>query len=46
MNVRFLYQAGDLEGGTKRTTDPISSGKTGNCTSLKTTVTDPNEPVK
>ena len=46
MNVRYLYQAGELESGMERATDPIRSGKNGNCTSLKTTVTDPNEPVK
>jgi len=42
VNVRYLYQPGELEGGTKRGTDPIWSLKVH---MLERAVTKPNEPV-
>ena len=42
MNVRYLYQPGELEGGVKRATHPIWSLKV---YSLEKSVTKPNEPV-
>ena len=42
MNVRYLYQPGELEGGVKRATDPIWSLKVH---SIERSVTKPNEPV-
>jgi len=40
VNVHFLYQAGELEGGTKRATDPIWSLKV---YTLERVVTKPGE---
>ena len=42
VNVRYLYQPGELEGGSKRATDPIWSLKVYN---IETIVTKPKEPV-
>ena len=42
INVRYLYQLGELEGGTKRATDPIWSLKVHQ---IKRKVTKPGEPV-
>ena len=42
MNVRLLYQAGELEGCTKRATDPIWSLKV---YTLERVVTKPGEPA-
>ncbi|KAL9959408.1 hypothetical protein ACROYT_G032731 [Oculina patagonica] len=42
VNVRFLYQPGELEGGVKRATDPIWSLKV---YSIERSVTKPNQPV-
>ena len=42
INVRYLYQWGELEGGTKRATDPIWSLKVYQVVENKTK---PNEPV-
>ena len=42
VNVRYLYQPGELEGGTKRATDPIWSLKVHQ---IGRNVTKPNEPV-
>ena len=42
VNVRYLYQPGELEGGTKRATDPIWSLKVHQ---IERNVTEPNEPV-
>ena len=42
VNVRYLYQPGELEGGGKRATDPIWSLKVYN---IKKCVTKPKEPV-
>jgi len=42
INVRYLYQPGELEGGTKRATDPIWSLKVHQ---IERNVTKPNEPV-
>ena len=42
INVRYLYQPGELEGGTKRATDPIWSLKVYQVVENKTK---PNEPV-
>ena len=42
VNVRYLYQPGELEGGTKRATDPIWSLKVHQ---IERNVTKPNEPV-
>ena len=42
VNVRYLYQPGELEGGGKRATDPIWSLKVYN---METVVTKPKEPV-
>ena len=42
VNVRYLYQPGKLEGGTKRATDPIWSLKVHQ---IERNVTKPNEPV-
>ena len=42
VNVRYLYQPGELEGGVKRATDPIWSLKVH---SIERSVTKPNEPV-
>ena len=42
VNVRYLYQPGELEGGTKRATDPIWSLKV---YEIERNVTKPNEPV-
>ena len=42
INVRFLYQPGELEGGTKRATDPIWSLKV---YQVVKNMTKPNEPV-
>ena len=42
INVRYLYQPGELEGGTKRATDPIWSLKVYQVVESKTK---PNEPV-
>ena len=42
VDVRYLYQPGELEGGGKRATDPIWSLKV---YSIKRIVTKPNEPV-
>ena len=42
MNVRYLYQPGELEGGAKRATDPFQSFKI--CT-LESAATKPDEPV-
>ena len=42
MQVRYLYQPGELEGGVKRATDPIWSLKVYN---ILRSVTKPNEPV-
>jgi len=42
VNVRYLYQPGELEGGTKRATDPIWSLKVHQ---IERNVTKPNKPV-
>ncbi|KAL9950721.1 hypothetical protein ACROYT_G043267 [Oculina patagonica] len=42
INVRYLYQPGELEGGVKRATDPIWSLKV---YSIERSVTKPNQPV-
>ena len=42
IDVRYLYQPGELEGGTKRATDPIWSLK---IHQIQTSVTKPNAPV-
>ena len=42
VNVRYLYQPGELEGGTKRATDPIWSL---NVHQIERNVTKPDEPV-
>ena len=42
VNVRYLYQPGELEGGAKRVTDPIWSLKVHQ---IERNVTKPNEPV-
>ena len=42
INVRYLYQPGELEGGTKRGTDPIWSLKV---YQVVKNMTKPNEPV-
>jgi len=42
VNVRYLYQMGELEGGSKRATDPIWSLKVYN---IEKSVTKPDEPV-
>ena len=42
VNVRYLYQPGELEGGTKRATDPIWSLKV---YQIEKKLTKPNEPV-
>jgi len=42
INVRYLYQPGELEGGTKRARDPVWSLKVYH---LERAVTKPNEPV-
>ena len=42
MNVRFLYQPGELEGGPKRATDPIKSLKV---YTLERVMTKPYEPI-
>ena len=42
VNVQYLYQPGELEGGVKRATDPIWSLKVH---SIERSVTIPNEPV-
>ena len=42
VNVRYLYQPGELEGGVKRATDPIWSLKVH---SIERSVSKPNEPV-
>ena len=42
VNVRYLYQPGDLEGGVKRATDPIWSLKV---YSVERSVTKSNQPV-
>ena len=42
VNVRFLYQPGELEGGGRRATDPIWSLKVSN---IERVVTKPDEPV-
>ena len=42
VNVRYLYQPGELEGGTKRATDPIWSLKVHQ---IERNKTKPNEPV-
>ena len=42
VNVRYLYQPGELEGGVKRATDPIWSLKV---YSIKRSFTKPNQPV-
>ena len=42
VNMRYLYQPGELEGGVKRATDPIWSLKVH---SIERSVTKPNEPV-
>ena len=42
VNVRYLYQPGELEGGVKRVTDPIWSLKVYN---LERSFTKPNQPV-
>ena len=42
VNVRYLYQPGELEGGTKRATDPIWSLKVHQ---IERNVTKPDEPV-
>ena len=42
INVRYLYQPGELEGGTKRATDPIWSLKVYQVVENRTK---PNEPV-
>ena len=42
VNVKYLYQPGELEGGTKRATDPIWSLKVHQ---IERSVTKPNEPV-
>ena len=42
VNVRYLYEAGELEGGGKRATDPIWSLKVYN---IEKVVTKPEEPV-
>ncbi|KAL9969010.1 hypothetical protein ACROYT_G021167 [Oculina patagonica] len=42
VNVRYLYQPGELEGGVKRATDPIWSLKV---YSIERTVTKPDQPV-
>ena len=42
VNVRYLYQPGELEGGGKRVTDPIWSLKVYN---IEKVVTKPKEPV-
>ena len=42
INVRYLYQPGKLEGGTKRATDPIWSLKVHQ---IQRSVTKPNAPV-
>ena len=41
-NVRYLYQSGELEGGTKRATDPMWCLKV---STLKRAVTKPHEPL-
>ena len=43
MNVRYLYQPGELEGGAKRATDPFWSFKM--IYTLESAVTKPDEPV-
>jgi len=42
MSVRYLYQAGELEGGRRRATDPVWSLKVSN---IERSITKPNEPV-
>ena len=42
VNVRYLYQPGELEGGVKRATDPMWSLKVH---SIERSVTKPNEPI-
>ena len=42
VNVRYLYQPGELEGGVKRATDPIWSLKVYN---IERSFTKPNQPV-
>ena len=42
VNVRYLYQPGELEGGGRRATDPIWSLKVYN---IERVVTKPDEPV-
>ena len=42
VNVRYLYQPGELEGGVKRATDPIWSLKVYN---IERSLTKPNQPV-
>ena len=42
VNVRYLYQPGELEGGTKKATDPIWSLKVYN---IERSFTKPNQPV-
>ena len=42
VNVRYLYQPGELEGGVKRATDPIWSLKVYN---IKRSLSKPNQPV-
>ena len=42
VNVRYLYQPGELEGGGRRVTDPIWSLKVYN---IEKVVTKPKEPV-
>ena len=42
INVRYLYQPGELEGGTKRATDPVWSLKVYQVVENRT---NPNEPV-
>ena len=42
VNVRYLYQPGELEGGVKRATDPIWSLKV---YSIERSFTKPNQPV-
>ena len=43
VNVRYLYQPGELEGGVKRATDPIWSLKV---YSIERSFTKPNQPVR